>query len=63
MSLTSSARWAGVGLDQTGSDPTHSVLACASEPERATGIRERLFGDFNFSDSERDDSHHFLFDV
>ncbi len=62
MSLTSAARWAGVGLDQTGSDPTHSVLACVWEPERASGIREAFLGDFYFSDSECNESHHTLFD-
>lgn len=44
MVLTSAAQWAGMGLDQAGSDRTHSVLACVWEPERATGIREAFWG-------------------
>lgn len=62
MSLTSAVRWAGVGLDQTGSDRTHSGFACVWEPERATGIREAFLGLY-FSDSECNECHHTLFDV
>lgn len=62
MVLTSAARWASLGLDQAGSDRTHSAPACVGEPEEASGVGG-AFQHCYFSKKERGEANATLFDV